>query len=116
MSLFLQVVSVSKAIEEIRNLAVPCGDERVSLPEAFHRILAQDVRADVDIPGFTRSVVDGFAVRSAETTGSSDSIPSIFTLRGRVAMGDPGHHRVQPGECILCPYRRESCLKVLMPW
>ncbi len=72
MSLFLQVVPVSKAIEEIRNLAVRCGDERVPLNEAFHRILAQDVRADVDIPGFTRSVVDGFAVRSADTTGAGD--------------------------------------------
>ncbi len=103
MSLFLQVVSVTKAIEEIRNLAVPCGNELVLLPEAFHRILAQDVRSDVDIPGFTRSVVDGFAVRSAETTGSSDSIPSIFTLRGRVAMGEPGQHLVHPGGCIYVP-------------
>jgi molybdopterin molybdotransferase len=103
MSLFLEVVSVSKAIEEVRNLAVRCGDEPVPLPEAFHRILAQDVRADVDIPGFTRSVVDGFAVRSADTTGAGDSIPSMLTQLGRVAMGDPGHHRIQPGGCIYVP-------------
>ncbi len=103
MSLFLQVVPVSKAIEEIRNLAVRCGDERVPLNEAFHRILALDVRADVDIPGFTRSVVDGFAVRSADTTGAGDSIPSMLTLLGRVAMGEPGYRRIQPGECIYVP-------------
>jgi molybdopterin biosynthesis enzyme len=66
MSLFLQVVSVSKAIEVIRTLAVRCGDEPVPLVEALHRILAEDVRADVDIPGFTRSVVDGYAVRAAD--------------------------------------------------
>ena len=87
MSLFLQVVSVSKAIEEIRNLALRCSDEPIPLIEALHRILAEDVLADVDIPGFTRSVVDGYAVRSADTTGSSDTIPSILPLRGRVAMG-----------------------------
>jgi molybdopterin molybdotransferase len=103
MSFFLQVVSVSKAIEEIRKLAVSCGDELVPLPDAYHRILAQDVHADVDIPGFTRSVVDGFAVRSSETTGSSDSIPSIFTLWGRVAMGKSDHHLIQPGECTYVP-------------
>ena len=85
MSLFLQVVSVSEAIAEIRNVAVRCGDEPVPLIEALHRILAEDVHADVDIPGFTRSVVDGFAVRAADTTGSSDAIPSMFPLRGRVA-------------------------------
>ena len=43
MSLFLQVVSVSKAIEEIRNLVKRCGDETVPLVEALHRILAEDV-------------------------------------------------------------------------
>jgi len=103
MSLFLQIVSVSTAIEEVRNLAVRCGEESVPLIEAFHRIVAQEVRADGDIPGFTRSVVDGFAVRSADTTGSSDTIPSMLTLLGRVAMGDAGHHLIQPGVCIYVP-------------
>jgi molybdopterin molybdotransferase len=103
MSLFLQVVSVSKAVEEVRNIAIRCGDEPVPLMEALHRILAQDVRADVDIPGFTRSVVDGFAVRAADTTGSSDAIPSMFTYRGRVVMGAFADTPVKPGECIYVP-------------
>jgi len=103
MSLFLQVVSVSKAIDEIRTLAVRCGDEPVPLVEALHRILADDVRADVDIPGFTRSVVDGYAVRSADTTGSSDTIPSMFPLRGRVAMGASAGTHLPSGECIYVP-------------
>jgi molybdopterin molybdotransferase len=103
MSLFLQVVSVATAIEEIRNLAVRCGDEPVNLVGALHRILADDVRADVDIPGFTRSVVDGFAVRSADTTGSSDTIPSMLTLLGRVTMGESASHLIKSGECIYVP-------------
>jgi molybdopterin molybdotransferase len=103
MSLFLQLVSVSKAVEEVRNIAVRCGDEPVPLADALHRILAQDIVADVDIPGFTRSVVDGYAVRAAETVGSSDAIPSMFTLRGRVAMGTSAGMNLQPGECIYVP-------------
>jgi molybdopterin molybdotransferase len=103
MSLFLQVVSVSKAIEEIRNLVIRCGDEPVALVEALHRILAEDVCTDGDIPGFTRSVVDGYAVRAADTTGSSDSIPSMFPLRGRVAMGASAGIRLQSGDCIYVP-------------
>jgi len=103
MSLFLQVVSVSAAIEEIGNLAVRCGTEKVSLVGALHRILAEDVRADGDIPGFTRSVVDGYAVRAADTTGSSDTIPSIFPLCGRIAMGASAGTRIKPGECIYVP-------------
>jgi molybdopterin molybdotransferase len=103
MSLFLQLVSVSKAVEEVRNIAVRCGDEPVPLTDALHRILARDILADVDIPGFTRSVVDGYAVRAAETVGSSDAIPSMFALRGRVAMGASDGMNLQPGECIYVP-------------
>jgi molybdopterin molybdotransferase len=103
MSLFLQLVSVSEAVAEIRNLAVRCGDESVPLPEAFHRILARDVHADVDIPGFTRSVVDGFAVQAADTTGSGDAIPSILKLSGRVEMGVSLKRDIKSGECIYVP-------------
>lgn len=103
MSLFLKVVSVSKAIEEIRNLALRCSGEPIPLIEALHRILAEDVLADVDIPGFTRSVVDGYAVRSADTTGSSDTIPSILPLRGSVAMGASVGDSLRSGECIYIP-------------
>jgi molybdopterin molybdotransferase len=103
MSLFLQLVSVPEAITGIRNLAVKCGDESVPLSEALHRILARDVHADVDIPGFTRSVVDGYAVRAADTTGSGDAIPSMLNLRGRVAMGESSNHRIQLGDCIYVP-------------
>jgi molybdopterin molybdotransferase len=103
MSLFLQVVSVSAAVAEVRNLAVRCGDEPVPLIEALHRILAEDVRADGDIPGFTRSVVDGYAVRAADTTGSSDTITSMFPLRGRVAMGASASTPLRSGECIYVP-------------
>jgi len=103
MSLFLQLVSVSKAVEEVRNIAVRCGDDPVPLADALHRILARDIFADVDIPGFTRSVVDGYAVRAAETVGSSDAIPSMFALKGRVAMGASAGMILQPGECIYVP-------------
>jgi molybdopterin molybdotransferase len=103
MSLFLKVVSVSNAIEQIRSLAVCCGVELIPLTEAHHRVLADDVRSDIDIPGFTRSVVDGYAVRAADTTGSGDAIPSIFSLRGRVAMGTSGLNSLRSGECMYVP-------------
>ena len=103
MSLFLQVVPVSKAIGEIRSLGSRCGQEQVTLGDALHRILAEDVLADVDIPGFTRSVVDGYAVRAADTTGSSDSVPSMLPLRDRVAMGSSAEKILQPAECIYVP-------------
>ncbi len=70
MSLFLSVVPVSEAIATVHRLTLQVPEETVPLAEACGRVLAADVHADVDIPGFTRSVMDGYAVRAADTTGA----------------------------------------------
>ena len=103
MSLFLHVVPVSDAIAMVRRLAVRTEPEKVPVEDAFCRVLAGDVRADVDIPGFTRSVVDGYAVRAADTTGAGDAIPSMLTSSGRIAMGATTDRRVGAGECTYVP-------------
>ena len=56
------------------------GIEEVALAEALGRVLAEDVRAEVDVPGFDRSNMDGFAVRAADTFGASEEAPRRLTL------------------------------------
>lgn len=103
MRLFLNVIPVSEAITVIRGLAVKSVPENVPIEDALHRVLAGDIRSDVDIPGFTRSVVDGYAVRAADTVGSGESIPAILSLKGRVLMGTGTTESLAPGECIYVP-------------
>ena len=43
------------------------GAEAVSLDDAAGRILAADVVSPVDVPGFDRAAMDGYALRGAET-------------------------------------------------
>jgi putative molybdopterin biosynthesis protein len=52
----------------------------VALDAALGRVLAQDVRAEVDVPGFDRSNMDGFAVRAADTFGASEEVPVRLRL------------------------------------
>lgn len=42
------------------------GTERVDLLDAFHRVLAEDVTSDIDIPPFSHSTRDGFACRRGD--------------------------------------------------
>ncbi len=74
---FLEVIDRDEA--EARWAAVvdrsPRGDEVVPLESAFGRVLAEDVRADVDVPGFDRANMDGFAVRAVDTFGASEEEP-----------------------------------------
>jgi putative molybdopterin biosynthesis protein len=60
----------------------PLPAEEVTLSEALHRVLAHDVVAPVDVPGFDRSNVDGFAVQAADTFGASEGRPVILHLGG----------------------------------
>jgi len=54
----------------------PLEPETVPLDEALGRVLAEDVVAPVDVPGFDRSNMDGFAVRAEDTFGAAEEAPT----------------------------------------
>jgi putative molybdopterin biosynthesis protein len=58
----------------------PLGRETVGLDEALGRVLAQDLRSGLDVPGFTRSNVDGFAVCAADSFGCDEENPRALEL------------------------------------
>src|SRR5262245_16829302 len=58
----------------------PLEAEVVPLTNAHDRVLAEDVRAPVDVPGFDRSNVDGFAVRAEDTFAASEAQPVSLAL------------------------------------
>ncbi len=60
--------------------ADPLPAETVPLADALGRVLAEDVRAEVDVPGFDRSNMDGFAVRAEDTYGASEEQPVRLAL------------------------------------
>lgn len=75
----------------------------VRLQEALDRYLGADVIAQEDVPAFDRSTVDGFAVRSADLRGCSDSIPAILQKTGESLMGHSYDIPLAPGTCVYVP-------------
>lgn len=97
---FLEVVSGEEARARFhRHLDLsPRGEERVPLSAALGRVLSADVVAEVDVPGFDRSVVDGFAVRAADTVGAAEDRPVALRLNDEVlAAGHAPELTVEPG-------------------
>jgi putative molybdopterin biosynthesis protein len=74
---FLDVVSVEEAAQRFQSHLdlAPLGAETVPLSAALNRVAAEDVIAEVDVPGFDRANVDGFALRSDDTVGASEHAP-----------------------------------------
>ncbi|MDD5143877.1 gephyrin-like molybdotransferase Glp [Methanoregula sp.] len=87
MSRFFSVISVTDAVKVAEKIAPLPGKETVPVEISAGRVLASDISADTDVPGFDRSVVDGYAVRSADTAGAGNSAPALIRCAGRVAMG-----------------------------
>jgi putative molybdopterin biosynthesis protein len=83
---FLDVISRNEAEARFRkhlNLA-PLGEEVCPLARALGRVLSRNVISQVDVPGFDRSRMDGFAVRSADTTGATDDSPRTLLLNAEI--------------------------------
>ncbi len=79
---FLDVIDRDEAERRFRSVLdlSPLAAETVSLVAALGRVLAADVAAPVDVPGFDRSNVDGFALQAADTFGASEDRPRILEL------------------------------------
>jgi len=77
--------------------------ETISLDKALDRVLAEDLYASCDIPGFRRSTVDGYAVLAADTAGAGEAIPVFLKQAGTVSMGKPAEFSIRSGECAYVP-------------
>lgn len=81
-SQFLEVIDRDEAerrFQEALDLA-PLGSETIRLADALGRVLADDVRAAVDVPCFDRSNYDGYAVCAADVVGAREGRPRRLKL------------------------------------
>ena len=100
---FLNVIDRDEAESRFRAVLdlKPLGAETVALDDALGRVLADDVRAKVDVPSFDRSNVDGFALRAVDTFGASELAPkSVQLLDDSLDAGTPPTVEVQAGAAV----------------
>ena len=83
---FLEVLDRDEAEARWREVVggAALGSETIALEDALGRVLAEDVRAGVDVPGFDRSNMDGFAIRAADTFGVAEEEPVRLRLNDEV--------------------------------
>ncbi len=74
------MLSVAEARERILSHFQTTTPEQIPLADSLRRILAVDVRSDGDYPPFDNSSMDGFALRSADTSGSSLTLSVVADI------------------------------------
>jgi putative molybdopterin biosynthesis protein len=102
---FLDVVDESVAHQRFDDACSHLEPRSVIIPleEALGRVLAAEVIAGVDVTGFDRSNMDGYAVRAEDTYGAEELRPVVLSIGDLVlAAGDepPPDFELQPGTAI----------------
>lgn len=90
------MITVDQATSIVLSRIQPLGAETVPLEQAHRRILAENVRADIDLPPFDRARMDGYAVRSLDVS----TAPVMLRVIGEIAAGAQFEQRVNAGEAV----------------
>ncbi len=101
----LKVDSVNEVKDKLKQYFgdMESSAETVPLREAVRRYLAEEICSDTDIPQFTRSVVDGYAVVAKDTFGTGESAPVFLDVVGTVEMGKGCDIKLKPGQAVYVP-------------
>jgi putative molybdopterin biosynthesis protein len=98
---FRELASVEEAARVADELTPERRVERPPLVETRGRVLAEDVVSTVDVPGFDRSLMDGYAVRAEDTYGADEADPAVLRTVGSVSAGEPPEVVVGDGEAAV---------------
>jgi molybdopterin molybdotransferase len=91
------MLSVDEALKAVLSRARALAPAATPIADALGLALAEEVRADGDWPAFDKSVVDGYALRSADHPGPS----ARFRVVGEIAAGRVPDRALGPGEGIM---------------
>jgi len=89
----------AEARAAIEDLDLSPDDETVPLDDARGRVLAERIDAALDVPGFDRASVDGYAVRARDTFGADEADPAVLDRIGTVHAGAEPDVEVREGTC-----------------
>ena len=97
---FSRRTTVSDAIAWIEDHVLLLPESVIPLAEGVGRVLARGITSDVNVPQFARSMMDGFAVRAADTSGASPYNRLALEVIGESLPGSIFAGVVGPGQAV----------------
>ncbi len=96
------VIPPLEALRRLWNgLAVSPQVETIPTAQALGRVLTERLVSPEALPSFPRSMMDGYAVRAADTFGATESLPAYLTVIGEVPMGRRPDFSVGSGQAAI---------------
>jgi molybdopterin molybdotransferase len=90
------MISIEKAIETILSNIKRLKTEDIDINYAYDFTLAEDIRADIDIPPFNKAAMDGYAVRSEDVF----AVPVVLNVKNTIQAGERASQSIESGQCV----------------
>jgi molybdopterin molybdotransferase len=102
---FFNVCSIEEAKKRIKEAfgGFELLSEKVSLLDSFDRYNYMDIKSDELLPQFNRSTVDGYAIKSTDSYGCSDTMQNFLRVVGEIEMGMLSNIKINEGEAVYVP-------------
>jgi molybdopterin molybdotransferase len=97
---FARRQSVERALAWLDAQLQPLDPEPVPLRVAARRVLAESITSNVDVPGFDRATMDGYALAAESTEGATSYNRLPLTVIGDSLPGRPFPHHVSAGQAV----------------
>lgn len=94
------MLELEDAVSRMLASLPPPANERIALRDSHQRVLAENIRATLDLPPFDNSAMDGYAVRTADVAPVRPASPVKLRLAGRVVAGETFPGELQAGHCV----------------
>ena len=95
-----ELLKFNEAIKLIDENAILNKPVQLPFENCIGRILAESITASNDIPAFTNSAMDGFAVKSEDLISASKTSPVKLEMIETIAAGAQSTKNVDCGKCI----------------
>lgn len=92
------MLSIEEALQSILGAVTPVSTETVDLLGAQHRVLREEIFAPQDFPPFSNSAMDGYALRSSDTSQATAETPVCLKVAFELPASRWPTQEVRPGE------------------
>ncbi len=97
---FHKLISMDEARRVLNGLKISPRTVYVPIHEVHGSILAEDICSEIDVPAFNRASMDGYAVKSEDTSSSREDIPVELRLIGSIPAGEQSSLVVDSGTAV----------------
>ena len=97
---FLNIMNPEDVKKIISNLPFKKRVEKLTIENAYQRVLSENIYAPINLPPFKRAAMDGYALKAKDTFRASEDKPTSLKLLEVIMAGEVPQNKVNEGTCI----------------